>query len=120
MENSDIYLRAMMSLLARSAFPPDKLADIVSPVANAKTYEIYNLFDGTRSQSDVTKTSATDHGLLSRTVKRWIDDGVMIKISDAGTIRPVHIYPVPDRYIEAAKKKIKGKPNGRRTDSPEA
>nr|WP_145994337.1 hypothetical protein [Mesorhizobium loti] len=119
MENSDIYLRATMSLIARNTFPPEKLAEVISPVANVKTYETYNLFDGTRTQTDIAKIQATDASLLSRTVKRWIDDGIMVKIVDAGAVKPVHVYPLPDRYIEAARKKIKGKSNGRRTDRTE-
>jgi predicted transcriptional regulator len=120
MQNADIYLRAMMSLVARQTFPPDTLASIVSPVANTKTYETYNLFDGTRTQAEVAKALSTDHGLLSRTVKRWMDEGIMIKVVDEGAVRPVHVYPVPDRLLQAAKKKARGPSNDGRTDSAEA
>lgn len=120
MQNADIYLRAMMSLVARQTFPPDILAGIVSPVANAKTFETYNLFDGTRTQTDVAKIVSTDAGLLSRTVKRWTDDGIMLKVTDEGVVKPVHVYPLPERLLQAARKKSKESRNDGRIDSPEA
>ncbi|MGE0501254.1 MAG: hypothetical protein AB7I79_06260 [Rhizobiaceae bacterium] len=120
MKNADIYLRAMMSLIARQTFAPDALANIISPVANQKTYEAYNLFDGTRTQTEVAKEVSSDAGLLSRTVKRWVDDGIMIKVTDEGTIRPMHVYPLPERLIQSARKKGKGFSNGGRVDSAEA
>ncbi|MBK8457828.1 MAG: hypothetical protein IPL47_12565 [Phyllobacteriaceae bacterium] len=120
MDDTATYLRAMMSLIARQTFPPEKLAEIVSNVGNAKTFETYNLFDGTRTQTEVAKLIGSDQGLLSRTVKRWFDEGVLVRTNDGSTVKPVHLYPIPDRIVILAKKKLKEPPDGGRRDSPEA
>lgn len=112
MDNSQVYLKAMMSLVARQTFMPERLAEIVTPVANAKTYETFNLCDGTRTQTDIVNALKLDSGNLSKTIKRWIDEGVMIRVTEEGKDRPVHVYPVPDRFIQTAKKKDSGKKNG--------
>ncbi|TPI13773.1 MarR family transcriptional regulator [Mesorhizobium sp. B4-1-3] len=105
MANSDVYLRAMMSLVARQTFSPERLSEIVSPMANANTYETFNLCDGTRTQNEIANLLKMDRGNLSRSVNKWIDEGVMIKVTDDGKDRPVHVYPIPDRFIQSAKKK---------------
>ncbi|WP_434724685.1 MarR family transcriptional regulator [Mesorhizobium sp. RIZ17] len=112
MENSEVYLRAMMSLVARQTFSPERLAEIVTPVSNAKTYEAFNLCDGTRTQSEIVNLLKTDAGQLSKSIKRWIDEGVMIRVTEGGKDRPVHVYPVPDRFIQSAKKKDGTKKDG--------
>lgn len=108
MDNSQVYLKAMMSLVARQTFTPERLAEIVTPLANAKTFEIFNLCDGTRTQTDIANSLKIDSGNLSRTIKRWIDEGVVIKVTEEGKDRPVHVYPIPDRFIQSAKKKENG------------
>ena len=112
MENSQVYLKAMMSLVARQTFMPERLAEIVTPVANARTYEAFNLCDGTRTQAEVVSALKLDAGNFSRTIKKWIDEGVMIRVTEDGKDRPVHVYPVPDRFIQTAKKKNGGKKDG--------
>ena len=109
MGNNDVYLRAMMSLLARQTFPPDRLAEIVTPVANSKTFETFNLCDGTRTQTEIASLSKSDSGNLSRMIKRWIDEGIMIRVTDEGNSKPVHVYPIPDRIIQSSKKRETGK-----------
>ncbi|RVA58366.1 MarR family transcriptional regulator [Mesorhizobium sp. M7A.F.Ca.US.001.01.1.1] len=109
MANSEVYLKAMMSLVARQTFSPERLAELVTPVANTKTYEAFNLCDGSRTQNEIATLLKTDQGQLSRSIKRWVDEGVMIKVTEDGKDRPVHVYPVPDRFIQIAKKKEEAK-----------
>ncbi len=112
MDNSQVYLKAMMSLVARQTFSPERLAEIVTSQANAKTYEAFNLCDGTKTQTEIANALKTDPGQLSKTIKRWIDEGIMLRVTDGGKDRPVHVYPLPDRFIQMAKKKVGGKKNG--------
>ena len=119
MNNSDVYLRAMMSLIARQAFPPETLAETVSAQLNVKTLEAFNLCDGSLTQTEVAAKLHIDSGQFSRTVKRWVEDGIVIKVEQDGGNRLVHVYPVPDRIINSANKKV-GKKNGERSASEEA
>ena len=105
MENSQVYLKAMMSLVARQTFTPERLAEIVSPLANMRSYEAFNLCDGTRSQGEIASALKLDAGNFSKTVKTWVDEGVLIKVTEDGKDKPVHVYPIPERFIQAAKKK---------------
>lgn len=109
MENSHVYLKAMMSLVARQTFTPERLAEIVSPVANLRAYEAFNLCDGTRTQTEIATSLKIDSGNFSRTVKKWSDEGVIIKINDDNKEKLVHVYPINDRLIANAKKKDGGK-----------
>lgn len=104
MESSEVYLKAMMSLIARQTFSPERLAEIVSPVANPKTLETFNLCDGTRSQAEIATALKLGSGNLSITIKRWIEEGVIVKVVAEGKERPVHVYPIPERFIQKAKK----------------
>jgi hypothetical protein len=99
MTNSDVYLKATMQLIARQTFAPERLVDIVSSQKNAKTLRTFNLCDGTRTQTEVAKASSTDPGLLSRTIGRWIDEGVIVRVNENGSEKPVHVYPIPEKLI---------------------
>lgn len=112
MENSEVYLKAMMSLVARQTYPPERLVEAVTPVANTKTYEAYNLCDGSRTQTEVATALKMDPAQLSRSVRKWIDDGIMLRISDGGGVKPVHVYPIPERFMQQAKKKPEVKKDG--------
>ena len=79
MENSDVYLKAMLSMLARQSFPPAQLSQLVG---KSKQLEAYNLCDGTRTQTEVAKALGLDTGNFSKTVGRWSDLGIMIKVSE--------------------------------------
>ncbi|MFD9899868.1 MarR family transcriptional regulator [Mesorhizobium sp. NPDC059025] len=109
MENTQVYLKAMMSLIARQTFTPERLAEIVSPAANSRAYEAFNLCDGTRTQTEISNALKIDSGNFSRTVNKWVDEGVLIRISDDNKDKLVHVYQIPDRIISIAKKKEKGK-----------
>ena len=92
MDNSQVYLKAMLAMLARQSFPPDKLAGLVG---KGKQIEAYNLCDGTRTQTEVAKALSLDSGNFSKTVARWAELGVLIRISEGKETRPVHLYPLP-------------------------
>ena len=91
MDNSQVYLKAMLAMPARQSFPPDKLAGLVG---TGKQVEAYNLCDGTRTQSEVASALGLDKSNFSKTVARWSDAGVLIRITEGKEIRPVHLYPL--------------------------
>ena len=57
--------------------------------------------DGTMAQSDIAKVAGLDNGNFSRTMSRWVEEGVVIKVSTAEGERPVHVYPLPAKYKKA-------------------
>ena len=92
MDNSDVYLKAMLAMLARQSFPPEKLADLVG---KDKQIQAYNLCDGSRTQAEVAKALGLDQGNFSKTAARWAELGVLIRVTDGKEVRPVHLYPLP-------------------------
>lgn len=95
MSNSEAFLKAILGITARSAFPPDELAAIVGP---AKQCRAYNLCDGTKTQSEIAKELGLDKGSFSRTLSRWIDLGIALKIAEGKEVRPMHLYTLPEKY----------------------
>lgn len=92
MENADIYLKAMLAMLARQTFPPETLKALVG---KDKQIEAYNLCDGSRTQSEIAKSVGLDSGNFSKTVARWVELGVLVKVSEGKETRLVHLYPLP-------------------------
>lgn len=92
MSNGDVYLKAMMSLLARQTFPPDRLMELVG---KEKQLDAYNLCDGSRTQSDIAKHLGLDSANFSKTVGRWVELGILIRVPEGSGFRLVHLYPLP-------------------------
>jgi hypothetical protein len=91
-DNSDVYLKAVLAMLARQSFPPDELAGLVG---KDKQIQAYNLCDGTRTQGEVVKVLGLDAGNFSRTAARWAELGILIRVTEGKEVRPVHLYPLP-------------------------
>lgn len=101
MSNGDVYLKAMLGMLARQSFPPKELAVLVG---RGKQIEAYNLCDGSRTQSEVAKELKLDSGNFSKTVARWLDLGILLRVSEGKELRPVHLYVLPmERSREIAR-----------------
>ena len=94
MSDDTPYLRAILALLARRAFPPERLAVIVG---REKQATAYNLCDGTRSQAEIAKESGLDPSNFRKAMNRWIETGVVIKVADGREQRPLHVYPLTER-----------------------
>jgi hypothetical protein len=93
MESGTVYLRAILATVARQTFPPDKLAELVG--RGKKQHLAFNLFDGSRAQSDVAKALSLDSGNLSKLVNRWIESGIAVRVGEGRESRIVHVYPLP-------------------------
>lgn len=97
MSNSEAYLRALLGITARQAFPPSELASLVGA---SKQCEAYNLCDGTRTQSEIANELNIDKGSFSRTLNRWIELGIALRIADEKEQRPLHLYLLPQKFTK--------------------
>ncbi len=90
-------LRALLSVTARLAFTEAQVSAIVAPTASQKKQiKAFNACDGTKSQGEVAKNLKLDHGNFSRTVKRWVEAGVVHRITIDGDDRLLHVFPISE------------------------
>lgn len=89
-------LRAILATVARQTFSTEFIVEKVAVGADkVKQVEAYNMCDGTNSQAEIAKALNLDPGNFSRTVSRWIDLGIVIKVGQSRDTKLVHVYPVP-------------------------
>jgi hypothetical protein len=94
---TDNLLRALISVTARQAFPPDVLHKLVmSHRAGPKQLTAFNLCDGTRTQGQICAESKLDQGNFSKTVTRWIAAGIVFRLGSGRDARLLHVYPVTE------------------------
>jgi hypothetical protein len=90
---TDSLLKGILATVGRTAFPPDKLYKIVAPtVGSAKQVLAYNLCDGETPQAEIGKRTKLDRGNLSKTIAKWVEAGVIVRVGDDG--HPLHLYPL--------------------------
>jgi hypothetical protein len=69
------------------------LAKIVAPTAGSeKQVAAYNLCDGRTSQSDISKMAKLDPGSLSRSIAKWVETGIVVRVGAEQL--PLHLYPL--------------------------
>ena len=96
MKNEEVFLRAILASVSRQIFSVDDILRLVAiSSSKEKMVAAYNLCDGSRTQGEVAKEMGLDPGNFSRTVARWIDEGIVIKIADGKFTNLMHIYPLP-------------------------
>lgn len=93
MDTTESLLRGILATVGWTAFPPERLYKIVAPTAgSAKQILAYNLCDGETSQTEIGKKTKLDAGSLSRSITKWIEAGVIVRV---GADRlPLHLYPL--------------------------
>lgn len=96
----DVYLRAILATVARQAFSPARLAEIIGVAGGEKQHRAYNLCDGTRTQAEIAKELGLDQSNFSKMLGRWIDEGVVIRIGEKREARPLHLYPLPEPSLK--------------------
>jgi hypothetical protein len=97
---TNTLLRAILGMTARQAISVDDLLQIVAPKAGGEAQiEAYNKCDGSRSQGEIAKEVGLDSGNFSRTVSRWVDAGIVMKLGDSREPILLHIYPIPKDRI---------------------
>lgn len=94
-------LRAILATVARQTFPIEYLIEKVAVGSDKlKQVNAYNLCDGSRSQTEIAKVVGLDAGNFSRTVSRWIDLGIVVKLGKSSDIKLVHVYPIPSIKLD--------------------
>ena len=93
LSDETILLRAILSMVARQAISVDTLREIVG--AGEKQMRAFNMCDGSRSQGDIVKAMKFDQGNFSKTVARWIDAGIILRLGEGRDTKLLHIYPLP-------------------------
>lgn len=96
MDTTDAYLKAILSTIARQVFPLGVLTKLVAPKgAGEKQIAAYNLCDGQHTQAEIGAAVSMDKGSLSRTIARWVEQGIVIRVGAGTDLRPLHLYPLP-------------------------
>ena len=85
-------LRILIKLNARQAVPETTVREAVGN--SARQLQAYNLCDGTRSQAEIAKAAKIDQGNFSRTVGRWVEEGVLFRIGADREAKLLHLYPL--------------------------
>ena len=96
-ETIEALLRAVLSVTGRQVFPPDRLIEIVlSKGAGEKQLRAFNMCDGAKGQADIAKTLKLDSGNFSRTVSRWIDEGIVFRLGEGRDAKLLRVYALPE------------------------
>ncbi|BAM90399.1 hypothetical protein S58_44140 [Bradyrhizobium oligotrophicum S58] len=93
MDTSDELLKAILATVARNTFPPAVITKIVAPTSGSeKQLLAYNLCDGQTPQAEICKKAKLDKGSFSRSLTKWIEAGVVVRIGSERL--PLHVYPL--------------------------
>jgi hypothetical protein len=104
MSSQDAYLRAILATVARQAFSVEKIIEIMGVQATDKHRRAFNMCDGTNTQADIVKATGLDSGNFSKTLGRWVDAGIIIRVGEKNDTRPLHVYPLPESVIKKGPK----------------
>lgn len=103
MDTTEALLKGILATVARTAFPPEALYKIVAPMAGSdKQILAYNLCDGETPQHMIGKKAKLDAGNLSRSIARWIEAGVVIRVG--ADQLPLHLYPITKPPAKSSRK----------------
>jgi DNA-binding HxlR family transcriptional regulator len=101
MDNNESLLRAILATVARGAFPPADIFNIVAPVVGSdKQLTAYNLCDGNTPQAEIGKRAKLDKGSLSRSISRWIEAGIVVRVGRDQ--HPMHVYPLTKTVLKSS------------------
>jgi hypothetical protein len=99
------FLRAILATVARQTFSPARIVEIMGPSAGEKQRRAFNLCDGNNSQADIIKELGLDSSNFSKTLGRWVDEGIVIRVGEGREARPLHVYPLPEALVRKDPKK---------------
>lgn len=105
MEAQETFLRAILATVARQTFSPSKIIEIMGPNAGEKQRRAFNLCDGSKSQAEIIKELGLDSGNFSKTLSRWVDEGIVIRVGEGREAKPLHVYPLPEALMKKDSKK---------------
>jgi predicted transcriptional regulator len=105
MDASESILRAILATVARTTFPPAELLKVVSPFAGGQKQVLaYNLCDGETPQAEIGKKAQLDKGSLSRSIARWIEAGIVVRVG--ANDLPLHVYPLIGDALKQAQREV--------------
>ncbi|PKQ07719.1 MAG: MarR family transcriptional regulator [Alphaproteobacteria bacterium HGW-Alphaproteobacteria-11] len=97
MDTNETLLRAILATISRQTFPPSEIVKIVSPVSGGeKQLAAYNLCNGNTPQAEIAKKLNLDKGNLSRSLARWIEAGIVVRVGHDQ-------HPLPQEYLKSKK-----------------
>jgi len=106
-ETIEALLRAVLSVTGRQVFPPDRLIEIVlSKGAGEKQLRAFNMWNGAKGQADIAKALKLDSGNFSRTVSRWIDEGIVFRLAEGRDAKLLHVYALLRRLARRARDRM--------------
>lgn len=94
MEAAEDLLRCLLQVIGRGTIPLEEVRRIVA--TGKSQVKAYNLFDGTRTNRDVSAKTKINEGNLSRAVSRWMQSGVAFRLGEGKEARVLHLYPIPE------------------------
>ena len=86
-------LECLIHVVGRAAMAEDRVRAIVA--TGEKQVEAFNLCDGTLPQKDVAAKVGLDPASVSRSMTRWVENGVAFWIGEGNDARLLHIFPIP-------------------------
>ena len=91
-EQMNQLLQILIQVVARAGVPSASVRGIVG--TGKKQIKAFNMCDGTLSQTDISRKLKIDAGNFSRTVTRWVEQGVAFKLGEGKQAKLLHIYPI--------------------------
>lgn len=89
----DTLLKELLATTGRMVFSPEDVLKIVAPTSGSeKQIDAFNLCDGDTPQGVICKKVGIDSGNFSRSISRWVEEGVMFRVGPDEY--PLHIYPL--------------------------
>ena len=100
MDTNESLLRAILATVARGAFPPGVIYKIVAPAAGSDRQVLaYNLCDGQTPQAEIGKKAKLYQSNLSRSIARWIEAGIVVRVGKEQF--PMHVYPLTKNDLKS-------------------
>ncbi len=96
-------LECLIHVIGMAAVKRDEAREIVG--SGVKQIQAYNLCDGSLTLTQIAKKTKLDAGNLSRSIDRWVKNGVMFRFEEGKEIRLLHIFPIPENGASARKQK---------------
>lgn len=90
-------LQFAVRILGRSVMPPETVREIIG--AGKKQIRAFNLCDGNHTLTQIAQKTRINSGNLSRTLDRWETLGVIFRIGESRSTRPLHVYPIPENDV---------------------
>jgi DNA-binding MarR family transcriptional regulator len=108
-QNSRIeqLIASLIQVIGRAALPPDKISEFVG--RGRAQLRAFNMCDGNHTQIEIAKKLRIDQGQLSRTLTRWVENGIAFRVGEGKELRFLHIYPIPTTTERRAKAKVKAR-----------